>query len=80
MNTMNIKSSSTPKNINIFFNIDLNLEDIIERIEYILQNGSNAVGVQRQLDDIIPEIESLLKELKEKIKQEKEEKEDDSKH
>ncbi|MGU3793995.1 hypothetical protein [Vibrio diabolicus] len=80
MNTQHVKFSSEPRSANLFLNVNFTDEDIIERIDYILQNGGNAVGVQRPVEEIIPEIESLLRELKEKVEQDKEKNEDDSSH
>ena len=80
MNTQHVKFSSEPRNYNNLLNLNFTDEDIFERIEHILQNGGNAVGVQRPVEEIIPEIESLLKELKEKVEQDKERNEDDSSH
>lgn len=47
------------------------IEEIINTIEYLLRMGSNAQGVRRDVDKIIPEIESLLKELKRALREER---------
>ncbi|MGF1888094.1 hypothetical protein L4D13_18370 [Photobacterium profundum] len=76
-----IRMISTKHNVNLFFVSKSPQEELIEKIDYILQNGSNAQGVQRTIEEIIPEIEELLGELKEKIKKDKEKDEnEDNQH
>lgn len=47
------------------------LTDLLQN-GYLLRNGSNPSGVQREIEQIIPEIEALLEELKKAIKEERE--------
>ena len=47
------------------------VDNFLDQMEYFCRNGGNANGVQRDVDEILPQIEELLKELKEAIKVER---------